>query len=122
MPWPVAQACSFQLKVVEIEAMKTVQFQFNGSTCTWYGFWFGFGLMCSVFLALSAVLAWQLDKVPAPAWAHVKVMAWALVVSQAINAVISFRYFFVGPGTFAALVTILMSVGCLRKQRAGAVG
>ena len=26
------------------EAMKTVEFNFNGATCTWYNFWFGFGL------------------------------------------------------------------------------
>jgi len=102
-------------------AMKSVEFNFNGSSSTWYGFWFGFGLMCSVFLAFSAVMAWKLDQVPASAWSHVKVMAWALVVSQALNAYLSFRYFFVGPGTFAALVTVLMSVGCWRKQRVATV-
>ena len=42
--------------------MKAVHFAFNGSDCTWYGFWFGFGLTASLFLLLSAIIAWQLDK------------------------------------------------------------
>ena len=42
-------------------AMKRVQFNFNGSTCTWYGFWFALGLMVSVFLLFSAIAAWQLQ-------------------------------------------------------------
>lgn len=103
-------------------AMKSVEFDFNGSTSTWYGFWFGFGLMCSVFLAFSALMAWQLDKVPPAAWSHVKLMAWALVVSQALNAFLSFRYFFIGPASFATLVTLLMGAGCLMKQRGAAAG
>jgi hypothetical protein len=28
-------------------SMKAVHFNFNGASCTWYGFWFGFGLMAS---------------------------------------------------------------------------
>src|SRR5262245_4308687 len=37
-------------------AMKAVHFDFNGSDCTWYGFWFGFGLTASVFLLFSAAV------------------------------------------------------------------
>src|SRR5260370_16672293 len=41
-------------------SMKAVHVNFNGAACTWYGFWFGLGLMASVFLPFSAVLAWSL--------------------------------------------------------------
>ena len=97
-------------------AMKAVHFDFNGSDCTWYGFWFGFGLTASVFLLLSAVIAWQLDQVNQEQWPAVSVIAWALVASHVVNTVLSFKYFFVGPGVFGTAVVSLMTVGSLRKQ------
>ena len=99
-------------------AMKSVHFTFNGADATWYGFWFGFGLLASVFLAFSAVVTWQLDKVPKASWPAVSVIAWAFVVAQACNAVLSLTYFFAGPGIFATLVTLLSGLGAWRKQRA----
>jgi hypothetical protein len=99
-------------------AMKSVQFNFNGASCTWYGFWFGFGLMVSVFLLLSALIAWQLDKVPPESWSLVSVLAWALVVAHLCNAILSFTYFFAGPGFLASGATLLLGAGALRKQSA----
>jgi hypothetical protein len=100
--------------------MKTVHFRFNAADCTWYGFWFGFGLMASVFLLLVAAVAWLLDRVPPAHWSTVNGVAWALVVAMGANAVLSFAYFFVGPGALASLTTVLLSVGAIRKQRAAA--
>ena len=97
-------------------AMKTVHFDFNGSDCTWYGFWFGFGLTVSVFLLLSAVISWQLDSVSREQWPAVSVIAWALVGSHVVNTALSFKYFFVGPGIFGTAVVGLMTAGSLRKQ------
>jgi hypothetical protein len=99
-------------------SMKSVHFTFNGADATWYGMWFGFGMMASVFLAFSAIAAWQLDRVTPEHWPAVSVIAWALVVSQACNAVVSWLYFFAGPGTFATAITLLMAVGALRKGKA----
>ena len=96
-------------------AMKTVHFDFNGARCTWYGFWFGFGLMVSVFLLLSALLAWQLDKVGPENWPAVSTIAWGLVASQACNAVMSWVYFFTGPGVMATAVTALVGAAAWRK-------
>src|SRR5580658_7056815 len=46
-------------------SMKAVHFNFNGGDCTWYGFWFAFGLTTSAFLLFSAVVAWTLaDRDP----------------------------------------------------------
>jgi len=97
-------------------AMKTVHFDFNGSDCTWYGFWFGFGLTVSVFLLLSAVISWQLDGVSREQWPAVSVIAWALAGSHVVNAVLSFKYFFVGPGVFGTAVACLMTAGSLRRR------
>jgi hypothetical protein len=99
-----------------LESMKAVHFDFNGADSTWYGFWFGFGLLASVFLLFSAVLSWQLDKVSRTAWRELSVVAWAFAASHVANAILSFKYFFAGPGTIGTLVAILLGVGALRKQ------
>lgn len=97
-------------------AMKAVHFDFNGSDSTWYGFWFAFGLMSSVFLLFSAVAAWQLDKVDPKAWSGVSTIAWALALAHVCNAVLTWRYFFVGAGVMATASALLLGAGAFRKQ------
>jgi hypothetical protein len=100
-------------------SMKAVHFASKGAIGSWYGIWFAFGLLVSVFLLFSAIVAWQLDKVNAASWPSVSVIAWALAASHACNAVLSWTYFFAAPGIFATVVTILLVAGALRKQRSG---
>lgn len=99
-------------------SMKAVHFDFNGADSTWWGFWFGFGLMTSVFLLFSALVAWKLDAVPREGWSAVSAIAWGLVAAQAANAALSWAYFFAGPGVFATVITALLAAGTVRKGRA----
>jgi hypothetical protein len=98
------------------DAMKSVHFVFNGADCTWYGFWFGFGIMVSASIVFSAVVAWQLDKVPRERWDDVSTIAWALAATQLAGALLSFKYFFLGPALLGLAVTGLVTVGTLRKR------
>ena len=98
--------------------MKATHFVFNGSDCTWYGFWFGFGLTASLFLLLSAIIAWQLDKVTPAAWRAVSVIAWSLIAVHAVNTFLSWKYFFIGPAMFGGIVTVLLAWGTIRKNSA----
>ncbi len=91
-------------------SMKAVHFNFNGGDCTYYGFWFAFGLMVSVFLLFSAVVAWSLDRVNVP------LIAWALFVSHVANAVLSWAYFFAGPGVLSTVIAALFGIGALRRR------
>jgi len=97
------------------DQMKTVQFVFNGSPSTWYGFWFGFGIMFSVFLILSAVIAWQLNKVAPAAWSNVSVIAWALCLAHLVTAFLSWKYFFLAPALFGVAISSLTAYGAYRK-------
>ena len=96
--------------------MKAVHFAFNGADCTWYGFWFGFGMTASLFLLLSAIVAWQLDKVPSAAWPSVSVIAWSLIAAHAVNTFLSWKYFFIGPTVIGGVVTALMAWAAIRKS------
>ena len=97
-------------------SMKAVHFHFNGADSTWYGFWFGFGIMVSVFVLFSAVLAWQLDKIRPEHWPSFAVIAWTFVASQLATAILSWKYFFLGPALLGLAVAVLLAVGTLRKQ------
>lgn len=98
------------------DAMKSVHFVFNGADSTWYGFWFGFGIMVSAYIVFSAVVAWQLDKVPREHWPDVSAIAWALAATQFAGALLSFKYFFLGPALLGLAVTALVTVGILLKR------
>ena len=99
------------------EQMKSVHFRFNGADCTWYGFWYGFGLTVSAFLLFSAIMAWELDRVPSEYWPQLRYISWALVVAHALNTVLSWGYFFAGPGVFGTVITLLLAVGTWKKLR-----
>jgi hypothetical protein len=101
-------------------AMKSVRFNFNGATVTWYGFWFAFGLMLSVLLLFSAVVAWRLDSVEPKSWPVVSTIAWALVASHVCNAILSWVYFFAGAGLLATAIAMLLVAGAFGKERAAA--
>ena len=98
------------------EAMKRVHFTFNGADCTWYGFWFGFGLTASVFLLLSSILAWQLETIPADVWPRLRVTAWSITLAQVANTILSWKYFFAGPGVFGILISVLLVAGIMRQE------
>ena len=102
-----------------VHAMQAVRVTFGGSTGTWYGFWFGFGMMVSVFLLFSATVAWQLGNVAPEQWSSVAVIAWALVLSQLATSILSFQYFFAAPGVFALLAALCIAWGAIQKTRAG---
>ncbi|HYQ45056.1 MAG TPA: hypothetical protein VER11_23880 [Polyangiaceae bacterium] len=99
------------------EAMKSVHFEFNGADCTWYGFWFGFGLTTSIFLLLSSFVAWEFERIPSELWPRLQFIAWAFVVSHVANTVLAWKYFFAGPGVFGIIISLLLAVGTLRKSR-----
>ncbi len=104
------------------EAMKTVHFDFNGSDSTWYGFWFGFGLMASVYLVMTAFIIWWLDRVPTTEFRWAAPIAWALTAAQAATAVLSTLYFFAGPASFGVVITALLTLGTVRKTRGSNAG
>src|SRR3954453_23662183 len=77
-----------------LEAMRTVHFQLNGADRTFERIFFGHGVLVSLYLAASALLAWKLATVAAASWSSFSSLAWGLVVAQVFTAVIAFTCFF----------------------------
>jgi len=101
--------------------MKKTHFDFNGSDCTFYGFHMGFGLMVSVYLVLSAVVAWILGDERSARDQAVKEaqrpIAWALMVSTVGTAILSWKYFFVAPVVVSTVIVLLLGWDCLTTFR-----
>ena len=88
--------------------MHSVHFNAQGFNRTYWDFFSAFGLFFSVFLLFAAVLAWQLAGLPAEIFARMRGTAWALAISFAAVTALSWRYAFLIPIVFSALVTICL--------------
>jgi hypothetical protein len=91
-----------------IESMRSIHFDAQGFTRTYWDFFSAFGLFFSVFLLFAAVLAWQLGGLPAEIFARVRGIAWALAISFAAITALSFKYAFTTPIVFSALITMCL--------------
>ena len=92
-----------------LELMRSVHFDAQGFTRTYWDFFTAFGLFFSVFLLFAAVLAWQLGRLPAETLARVRSIAWAPAICFAAITVVSWRYAFTIPIVFSTLITVCLT-------------
>jgi len=85
--------------------MRSVHFDAQGFTRTYWDFFSAFGLFFSVFLLFAAVLAWLLGGLPAETLARVRSIAWALAICFVAVTALSWRYAFTTPIVFSTLIT-----------------
>ena len=88
--------------------MRSVHFDAQGFTRTYWDFFSAFGLFFSVFLLFAAVLAWQLGRLPAETLGRVRSIAWALAICFVAVTALSWRYAFTTPIVFSTLITVCL--------------
>src|SRR5256884_6761185 len=88
--------------------MRSVHFDAQGFTRTYWDFFSAFGLFLSVFLLFAAVLAWQLGGLPAETFARMRPTAWALAICFAAVTALSWRYAFTTPIVFSTIITMCL--------------
>jgi hypothetical protein len=91
-----------------LELMRSVHFNAQGFTRTYWDFFNAFGLFFSVFLLFSAVLAWLLGRLPAETLARVRSIAWALAICFVAITALSWIYAFATPIVFSTLITMCL--------------
>src|SRR6266702_6064673 len=89
-------------------SMRSVHFDAQGFTRTYWDFFSAFGLFFSVFLLFSAVLAWLLGGLPAETLARVRSIAWALAICFVAVTALSWRYAFTTPIVVSTLITVCL--------------
>jgi hypothetical protein len=100
-----------------IGSLRSIHFEVQGFSRTYWDFFVGFGLFVSVFLVFAAVLAWQLGSLAPETLALMRGPAWALVICFAAVTILTWRYFFIGPIVFAVVITVcLTAAACLSAK------
>ena len=94
-----------------ITTLKTTQFQVQGFTRTYWGFYTGFGFFVTVLLLFAAVLAWQLGGMAPGVLAAMPLLTWGFATCLLAVTWLSFRYFFYPPLVLSALVTLCLIAG-----------
>lgn len=86
-------------------SMRSIRFDVQGFSRTYWDFFTGFGLFVTVFLLFAAVLAWQFGGLPAEILSRMRGVAWMFALCFVAIAVLSWRYFFIIPIVFSILIT-----------------
>src|SRR2546423_7475320 len=89
-------------------SMRSIHFDVQGFSRTYWDFFGAFGLFFSVFLLFAAVLAWLLAGLPAETLARVSSIAWALAISFVAVTALSWRYTFTTHIVFSVLITVCL--------------
>ena len=89
--------------------MRSVHFDAQGYTRTYWHIFSAFGLFFSVFLFFAAVLAWLLGGLPAETVARVRSIGWALAFSFVAVTALSWRYAFTTPIVLSTVITLCLT-------------
>jgi hypothetical protein len=89
--------------------MRSVHFDAQGFSRTYWDFFTAFGLFFSVFLLFAAVLAWLLAGLPPEILLRVRGIAWALAICFVAIAALSWQYAFTIPIVFSAVITVCLT-------------
>src|SRR6201987_2528845 len=89
--------------------MRSVHFDAQGFSRTYWDFFSAFGLFFSVFLLFAAVLAWRLGGLRSEDFGvFSRRTAWALAICFAAVTALSWRYAFTTPIVFSTIITMCL--------------
>ena len=91
-----------------LASMRSIRFDVQGFSRTYWDLFVGAGFNVSVFLLFAALLAWQLGGFPAETLARMRGIAWAFAVCFAAVTILSWRYFFLLPIVFSLVITVCL--------------
>ncbi len=97
-----------------IGALKATQFQVQGFTRSYWGFYTGFGFFVTVLLLFAGILAWQLGALPKNTLRSLRVVSWALALSFVAVTLLSWRYFFIAPLVFSGVIAVCLLMAAWR--------
>jgi len=98
-------------------SMRSIHFDVQGFSRTYWDLFVGSGFFVSVFLLFSAVLAWQLGGLSAETLALMRGPAWTLALCFAAVTVLCWIYFFMLPIIFTFLITVCLIAAAWLSQR-----
>lgn len=94
-----------------VASMRTIRFDAQGFSRTYWDFFTGAGFFVGAFLLFAAVLAWQLGRLSRETLKLMPVVTWTFALLFAGVTVLSFMYFFIVPVIFSAAVSLCLTLG-----------
>ena len=98
-------------------SMRSIHFDVGGFSRTYWDFFVAAGFSVGVFYLFAAVLAWQLGSLPAGTLAVMRTTVWALALSFAAIAIVSWTYLFIIPIVFSTLVAVCLTAAAWLSAR-----
>ena len=98
-------------------SMRSVHFDVQGFNRTYWDFFTGAGFTTGVLYLFSAILAWQLSRLPAPTLALMRGTAWAFAICFAAITVVSWKYLFLIPVAFSIAITVCLTLAAWISTR-----
>lgn len=93
-----------------IDAMKGQSFEVIGSTRTYWDFYFGFGVIISIYQLLLAVVLWQLAGLAKTDAARLRPIIASLLIAFVVNAILAWKYFFAIPVVMSVVIAIVLAL------------
>ena len=100
-----------------LASLRSIHFDAQGFSRTYWDFYVGFGLFVSVFLLFAAILAWQLAGLSASTLASMPLITWGLAVCFVAVTILSWKYFFMIPVIFSLLITACLIAGAWLSRK-----
>lgn len=99
-----------------LAALKQITFAVQGFHRTYYDFYVGSGFFVTVFMLFTAVLAWQLSRLPAATLAQLPWITWGLALAYTGSLIISCCYFFMAPLIFSILIVLCLTAAAAQSR------
>lgn len=94
-----------------LASMRSIHFDMQGFSRTYWDLFVGSGFFVSVFLLFAAALAWQFASLSAETLVLMRRTAWAFALCFFALTILSWRYFFLLPFLFLTLITVCLVAG-----------
>jgi hypothetical protein len=92
-----------------LDSMRSIHFDVQGFNRTYWDLFQAAGFCVGVFYLFAAILAWELGGLPPATLALMRVTAWAFALCFAAITVVSWRYLFILPVAFSAVITLCLA-------------
>jgi hypothetical protein len=100
-----------------LTALKQTTFVVQGFHQNYYNFYVGAGLLVALVMFFTAVVAWQLSRLPAATLAQLPWITWGLAICYAGSLILSWRYLFAFPVILSALIFLCLASAAVVARR-----
>lgn len=100
-----------------IESMKNHSFEAEGLKGTYWDFYFGFGIIISVFLLVQAAVLWQVASLAKTDAIRVRPIVVSFLVAFIMNAALAWKYFFAVPVAMSGVIALCLAIALALASR-----